>query len=179
MALRYFVGTHHAGQAKIARECLEAQEFEVYLPMYVAEYRRREPAIKPYLPPYFFVRMDTDDPSIRWRSVYSTRGVRSVISAGDKPMPIPDWVIAELLDREVDGLIKLPPRNVSAEEWYKVHSKFKNGDQIAVRSSPLEAVFNEPLDRRRAEIFINLFNRQHKIVVDLSKLAIPPAVVVV
>lgn len=165
MAKRSFVVVAHQGQEKRAKRELENQEFEVYLPMCIAEWARK-PRIRPFLGAYFFVWIDLDDRNTRWRSVYSTLGVRTVLSAGNQPQPVPDWIVDEIKAREVDGIVRLPPR---------MQCKHKPGDRVFVRGSAMEAVFEEAVDEKRAAVFLSLLGRSDlRTVVPIAKLASLP-----
>jgi transcriptional antiterminator RfaH len=166
MALQWYVVCAHHGRELFAKQQLEAQGFEVYLPMCIST----RSLTKPFLAPYIFVRVDVDDLGLRWRAIYSTFGVRSVLlsSSGEKPQAVPAWVVQEIMGREVGGLVKLEPQ---------LYSRFGKGDRVRVANgvrgkagSALDAVFGMMVDRQRAQVFINLLGRQHQLVVPLSKL---------
>jgi len=102
-------GAWYCVQAKPKRERevadrLDAQGFGSFLPL-VAVRRRGEIEIVPAFPGYLFVRFSLllD----RWRSIYSTVGVRRLFSADERPIPVPDASIATLLrlgyDRPITG----------------------------------------------------------------------------
>lgn len=160
MTTQWVCATSHQSREKWAKRELENQNFEVYLPMCVADWAR-EPRIRPFLPGYLFVHVDFDDRNNRWRAVYSTLGVKSVISSGDRPQPIADWIIEEIKSREIDGLVRLPP---------KAQCRYNKGDRVFLRGSPMEAVFDEAKDHKRATIFISLLGKQHRPIVPLSRL---------
>ena len=144
MPKQYFVGLTKQGQERLAKRELEKQLFETYLPMCFSEWAK-QPRIKPFLVGYIFVRLDPL--SERWRAVFSTYGMRSVICSGEHPQPVGDWIIEEIKSREVDGLVRLPPR---------VLCKFQPGDPVKVKGSPIDAVFDEVVDHRRAAVFLSL-----------------------
>ena len=78
------------------------------------------------------------------------------------PNPIPDWIIKELREREVGGYMKLKPKDIC---------KFKEGESVRLRGSPLDAVFSEPVDDRRAAIFVSLLGKSFRQVVLMAKLS--------
>jgi transcription antitermination factor NusG len=167
MSLQWYVACAHQGQERLAKQQLEAQQFEVYLPMCISA----RGLIRPFLAPYIFVKVDLDDRSVRWRALYSTRGVRKVLQSpsGDRPQVVPAWVVEEIMGREVGGLVKLPPQ---------LYSRFGKGDRVRVVNgghrlavaSALDAVFETMVDRTRAKVFVSLLGRQNGLVVPLSKL---------
>jgi transcriptional antiterminator RfaH len=147
MAKQWFVGVTKRGKERFASRELLNQHFEVYLPLYIRE-RVATPLIVPFLPGYIFIRMDTVEQ--RWQAALSTFGMRTVIYANDRPLAVPDIILQELRAREVDGIIRLPP---------KLESKFKKGDVVRARGSPLDMVFAEMKDAKRSVVFLSLLGR--------------------
>jgi transcriptional antiterminator RfaH len=163
MPRQWFVATTHQAQEKRAKSELENQKFETYLPMCVAEWAKA-PKVKPFLPSYIFIGLDPV--CERWRAVYSTLGVKSVISSGERPQPVADWIIDSIKQREVYGLVRLPP---------PVSCRFKKGDVVKLKGNPVDAIFNEVKGSRRAEIFISLLGRSNRLIVPLSKIVTLPS----
>jgi len=54
--------------------------------------------------------------------------------------------------------------------------KFKSGDKVTMQGSPFEMVFHEPVDGRRAEVFLTVLGRIFNKKVPLSKLRLANAV---
>lgn len=158
----WFVGKTKQGRETYARLNLERQHFVTYLPMYVSEWARL-PRIRPFLPSYIFLWLDPNNQP--WRAVLSTFGMSSVLTSGDHPAPIAEWIVTGIKEREVDGLVRLPPRAIC---------KFKKGDRIMIKGNPIEALFDEVLDHRRALVFLNLLGRTNRLIVPLSKLTTAP-----
>jgi len=72
----------------IAEQLLIDKGFTTFLPTVKSALSG---ASKPLFPRYLFTRFDMDvDP---WRTIYRTVGVRTVLSADDKPLAIPDPAI--------------------------------------------------------------------------------------
>jgi transcription antitermination factor NusG len=159
MARQWFVGVTKQGRETLAKRELENQKFNTYLPMCISEWTRK-PKVKPFLPSYIFIALDPI--CDRWRAVFSTFGMRTVLCSGDHPQPAPQWIIDGIKEREIDGLVRLPP---------KVACKFKKGDRITIKGNPVEALFEEVLDHRRAIVFLSLLGRPNRLIVPLSKLA--------
>jgi transcriptional antiterminator RfaH len=149
MAKQWFVGVTKQGGERLARRELLNQNFEVYLPLYIKEWTAK-PLITPFLPGYIFIRMDPVEQ--RWQAALSTFGMRTVIYANDRPLPVPDAILEGIRAREVDGIIRLPP---------KLESKFKKGDAVRARGSPLDLVFGEMIDSKRAAVFLSLLGRSN------------------
>ena len=162
MSRQWYVGISKQGQETLAKRELENQGFGVYLPLCIKEWARK-PRIAPFLPSYLFIHLDPV--CERWRSVFSTFGMRTVLCSGDHPQPIPEWIVDGIKEREVDGLVRLPP---------KIACKFTKGDRIAVKGSPVDALFDEVVDHRRAAVFLSLLGRTNRLIVPLSKLSSAP-----
>ncbi len=167
MSRQWFVGVTRQGQETLAKRELGNQNFETYLPMCIAEWARK-PKVRPFLPSYIFIALDPV--CDRWRSVFSTFGMRTVLCSGDKPQAAGDWIIESIKEREVDGLVRLPP---------KVQCRFNKGDRITIRGNPVEALFEEVVDHRRAVVFLSLLGRANRLVVPLSQVRGAPFTAVV
>lgn len=105
----WIVVSCHAHKEATALEHLRRQDFTSYCPMLrrqVRHARRTYLSVRPLFPSYVFVAMDFDRRG--WRSLLSTRGVRSVISCGETPSTLKNEFIESLRSREVDGAIHHP-----------------------------------------------------------------------
>jgi transcriptional antiterminator RfaH len=161
----------HAGRERLARYHLAQQGYEVYLPMRAPLTGNRKAQPRPFLPRYLFVRVDLARPG--WRSIYSTIGVRGILTTGAGEMARPKAISVELVDgikeREVDGLVILAPK---VEEAACPH---KRGDKVHIpignRFGDLEAIFEERVDAQRAAILISLLGRDSRQIVPLASLA--------
>ena len=163
MSKQWYIGVTKQGQETLARRELGNQGFITYLPMCIAEWARK-PKIRPFLPSYIFIALDPV--SDRWRAVFSTFGMRTVLCSGDRPQVAGDWIIDGIKEREIDGLVRLPP---------KVQCKFQKGDRVNVRgSSMVDVLFEEALDHKRAVVFLSLLGRTNRLVVPLAKIAASP-----
>ncbi len=162
MSRQWFVGVTRQGQETLARRELENQKFGTYLPMCISEWARK-PRVRPFLPSYIFIALDPV--CDRWRSVFSTFGMRTVLCSGDHPQAASDWIIQGIKEREVDGLVRLPP---------KVQCRFNKGDRVMIRGNPVDALFDEVVDHRRAIVFLSLLGRANRLIVPLSQLRSSP-----
>ncbi len=152
----WYVAVTHGNAERLARYHLERQGFETYLPMIAGE-----KVVRPFLPKYIFVAIDMQ--SQRWRAVYSTIGIQSVLSAGERPRAINDIIIEKIKAREVGGLIVLD----EPEEEFPI----KRGERVKVKGSPIEAIFQEKVDKKRVAILLTLLNRQSRVVVPVAHVA--------
>jgi transcriptional antiterminator RfaH len=144
---------------------LVRQGFGIYLPRYM---KRRRHARKvdmiaaPLFPRYLFVAIDME--TQRWRSIFSTIGVSSLVCNGEIPAAVPDQVIATLKEREDEaGFVRLD-----------LPSPFKPGDKITV----LDGAFTDCLglvesmpDRRRVAILLDLLGRKVRVLVEADSVA--------
>jgi transcriptional antiterminator RfaH len=117
------------GQERLAKENLERQGFEVYLPMHRPSMRTlrdgRLPAPRPFLPGYLFVSLDLV--TAPWRKLLSTYGVRDVhmTGAGDarRPRAIPGRWIERLQAREDQHGLIVPEAPKAPPPFAKVDAK--------------------------------------------------------
>jgi transcription antitermination factor NusG len=90
----------HAGKELLAYENLLNQSIPAYYPQSKVErpngkYSRwRE---RPLFPRYLFAQSET------YRSIYSTRGVHSIVSLDDKPLTVSGEELAVIQSREIKG----------------------------------------------------------------------------
>lgn len=162
MALQWYVGITQSMQWKKAEQELKNQGFEVYQPMCISGVGRRS-RVRPFLAPYIFIRIDPEDPERRWRAVHATRGMsdRGLLPSSAKPEPVASWIIEQIKLREVNDLVVLKPRE---------KCRYAKGDTVRLKGSPLDAVFSEAVDDRRAVIFVSLLGRPHRTIVPMARL---------
>ena len=181
MSTQWFCCRVYQGKDRFSAMLLETKGFEVYMPVYLAEIKGKEGRVKLFLPGYLFIRIDQGEDSnelkrrlrecvgrrqnATWRAALSTHGIKSVLlsSGKDKPQVVHDWIIEEIKEREVDGVIRLPPRETC---------KFEPGQIVKVKGSPLDVVFEEVDDDNRAIILVKMFDRQYRKLVPITKLHI-------
>lgn len=155
-----------------ARQNLERQGFPVYLPMKLFEVAtgrfKGELRSTPFFPRYLFAQIDVRDD--RWRYIWSTHGVQSLLgsTAARPPYGVADFVIERLQAQEEAGYIRM--MGEAAERGAKAVCPFGEGEIVRVAGSPLEAVFLEPVDSKRAIILTNLLGRDSRVTVDIAKL---------
>lgn len=115
-------------QERLAREHLERQGYNVYLPL--AEVRRRRRGrimrvIDAMFPRYLFICLSdkTDD----WRPIHSTVGVATLVRFGQAPAKIPDALIADLRGRENTEGVHIVTSN-----------HYQEGTKVRIAEGPLE-----------------------------------------
>ena len=98
---RWFVVKSLPRKEVLARQHLELQDFEAYLPLISVSgstvHRTGMTRQAAFFPGYLFVRMNVS--SDRWRSVNGTIGVSSILQSGGRPAPVPVGLVEHLLQR--------------------------------------------------------------------------------
>jgi transcriptional antiterminator RfaH len=90
---------------KLALHFLALNGFTTYLPRIRevrVQYGRRIGYLVPLFPGYCFVVVQ-----LQWHQIFRTPGTRGLIMDGMAPAKVPDAVITEIRDREIDGLVQL------------------------------------------------------------------------
>lgn len=88
-------------QEEIAKLNYQRQGYIVYLPKLrktVRHARRTSEKVVPFFPGYLFLQLSASDRN--WTTIASTRGSLGALCFGDTYVPVPDWVIADLKERE-------------------------------------------------------------------------------
>lgn len=154
-------------QEIVARRNLEAQGFPVYLPMKLYENRRKEVVSSPFFPRYLFAQIDVGGEE--WRRVWSTIGCHSLLGATPTrpPAGVADWVIERVRQQEEGGYIRMMGEVMARQAAPR---PFTEGQIVRMAGSPLEAVFVEQVDSKRAAILVSLLGRDSRVTVDLAKL---------
>lgn len=160
----------HAVHAK--RHCeekvdrrLRQQGFGTLLPLIeiVRYYRRRQVTLlEPLFPGYLFVRMAAGAQPGAWDAVRWAPGVRSILTDGDGPAPVPDEVIGAIHDRVRDlGFVRPGPA-------------YRPGQLVRIRHGPfagLEAVFDRPISREgRVRVLLALLGQPRSVELGLADL---------
>ena len=132
------------------RDHLTEKDVQVFLPEIQNKTQRRDrPARRPFFPQYRVARLDLENgvtASIPW-----TPGLRTIVSFGGRPAPIPHELIAHIRRRlaEMDAAGPADP--------------FKQGEWVRVTGGPLEgldAMFDRALSRNgRVRVFLACMNR--------------------
>ena len=132
------------------RDLLRREGIEVYLPeVRVAVRRRDRRSSRPFFPHYLFANFDPQSgviAKVRW-----TPGLRSIVSAGKQPMPVPSEVVNHIRNR-LDRLGVVEPED-----------HFSTGDVVRIGRGPfkdLDAVFDQRLSPEgRVRVFLELMGR--------------------
>lgn len=151
----YVIHTHPREETR-ALHHLRRQGFEVYLPQYLKRRRharRTTWAPAPLFPRYLFVLMDVS--AQRWRAVNSTVGVAYLVSANDRPTPMPRGVVEEIMARtDDDGMVGV--------SWRRL----EKGAPVQIMRGALAdhvGFFECADDQARVFILLELLGRQVKV----------------
>jgi transcriptional antiterminator RfaH len=145
---------------KEARENLERQGYEIYLPQIrIRKFIRRkwQYVIEPLFPRYLFAHLDLEETNTA--PIRSTKGVNQLVKFGDRAVPVPNEFIA-YLQRTADtetGLHQF------------VDATIKPGEKIAIVSGALqgmEGVFEQESGEDRVMVLVEVLGR-------LSRIAVP------
>ena len=140
-------------QEERAKENLENQGFETFLPMIAFE-KIKQPklySLKPMFPRYLFTQYNAENNN--WVHVKSTRGVSHVISFGDKLTEVPNSVI-DYLKSKVDD-----------NDLFKLQSTrkiFQEGEELVIKQGVFQgkdATFLSMSSKERVRVLLSLMNQ--------------------
>jgi len=150
----WIVAHCHANAEIKAETHLKRQSFEVFLPKYKTtrrHARRVDTVIRPLFPRYLFIKFDAQ--STPWRPIRSTVGISHIISAGERPLIAPPWVVEQLRQRQDDdGMIVQAPEEL-----------FKKGDAVQITDGAFSdrlGIFEGLNDRQRVAVLLDIMGRQ-------------------
>lgn len=143
---------------------LERQGFGANVPRYLVQRHQaqwRKGFAKPLFPRYLLDHLDLGQD--RWRAVYSTFGVQTLVSAADRPLPVAAEIIEEIRAREGDrGYVALGGGNT-----------YRKDDRVRITEGPFVAVsglFESQSGAERVADLLDLLGRHVKAKVPLRAL---------
>ena len=146
----------------LAKEHLERQGFDVFLPRYLkrrSHARKVEDVPSPLFPRYIFAAFDAAQAG--WRVISSTRGVVDIVRSGLSPVPVPSEVVDDLkLRADSDSLVTVS-RSCT----------LRQGDRIRLESGPFaeyEAIFQAMRDEDRVIALLSLLGRKVRVQVPVE-----------
>jgi transcription antitermination factor NusG len=159
---RWFVAQTLFHREQLARFHLGAQGFRAFLPRFrktVRHARRLQEAIAPLFAGYIFVLLDPERD--RWRSINGTFGVARLVTAQERPVPVPTGVVETLL-AAVDefGLVRFD-------------RGLKPGQHVRVLAGPLAQHLGvlERLDAKgRVQVLLEVMGREAVVMMDRADL---------
>lgn len=170
--------------------------YEGYLPYAVTQRPARkgrvnaEPLIRPLFSRHLFIRLDLDVE--RWKRIFNTQGVSSMLMFGERPLAVRDADIALIRDREDVELGRRLPKNgpqgknpVIAVEPAPISEpepalspeqlgELKEGDVVRVNylGGEWDAVFREQVDNKRVSVLLKLLGRDVDVEVTHAQIAL-------
>ncbi|HVG19704.1 MAG TPA: transcription termination/antitermination NusG family protein [Blastocatellia bacterium] len=155
--LSWYVVHTNPRQEQRAEYNLKAWNVETFAPR-VREIRKNKftgeqsYVVKPLFAGYIFARLNLES---LFHKVRFTRGVHSLVSFGDAPVPIEDEVIAMMESR------------VGKDGFVRIGEELKAGDDVVIVDGPLKdftGVFEREMnDSNRVIILLNFINYQARI----------------
>ena len=140
-------------QEKRAKENLENQGNEVFLPMIASE-KAEAPnslSIKPMFPRYLFCKLRKEEQN--WIYIQSTRGVNNIVMFGKNLAKVPDSLI-EYLKSKVDNNNTLKIQTIKKE--------FEKGEKILIKKGAFQgkhAIFLSMGSKERVRVLLSLMSR--------------------
>jgi transcriptional antiterminator RfaH len=140
-------------QENIARENLERQGYECYLPLLRMEKLRQRTLLvteEALFPRYLFIRLGQDDSAKSWGPIRSTRGVTALVWFGHEPAKVADALIALLKTREAGARENGP------------EPLFRKGERLRVSEGPfagIEGIYQMTDGKQRVMVLIELLSK--------------------
>jgi transcriptional antiterminator RfaH len=153
-------------QEQLARENLERQGFETFLPWCQRDRRRRTGwvmATEPLFPRYLFLRVDLARDNTA--SVRSTTGAVGFVVFGGRPRHVPDLFVGQLaaLAAPDSRVVPIGPE------------RFRRGDPVEVKTGPfagLEGIFLEDKGADRVMLLFRILGRENAVAVARNNVAL-------
>ncbi len=162
-ALWYAIRTKPNKEQVACLNC-EQQGLTVYLPMIrktVRHARQKKDVLRPFFPGYLFLRLTPEE--LNWPTIRSTRGVLEPVHFGGTYVPVPDWIIDQLKDREESGAL-----NQSALK----RQTLQPGTEVAVNlgnHSETEGVVFSWRGKDNVIVLLNLLSRKVRVTVSQDR----------
>lgn len=157
---RWYVAAVKPGYEDAAERHLARQGFESFTPRCrktVRHARRQIERHVPLFPGYVFVAFDIAD--CPWRSVNGTFGVRSLVMAGERPVPVPPGLVEHFIEMtDNSGLMA---------------AELRPGQRVEILSGPFAQLAGtiERLDGKgRVCVLLRLLNGESPVTMDRSAL---------
>jgi len=154
-------------QEMIARDQLEQQGFEVYLPLVntrITHARKVSWQPRPFFSGYLFMHLAKEEQ--RWTTIRSTVGVLAPVSFGDFYPPLPNAAIDLLQSRHDEHGYITVISNPAAP--------FKAGDAVRLHDGSLkglEGVFLEMRGQDRAMVLLNWLQKKMRLETSIGNLS--------
>ncbi|MEX0902108.1 MAG: transcription/translation regulatory transformer protein RfaH [Pseudohongiellaceae bacterium] len=149
----------------VARDHLERQQFQTYLPLIKTTRRLRgklATLIEPFFPRYLFVFLDQEQDD--WSPIRSTKGVVCLVRFNGVARPVPTALITTMKHNE-DGerLQQLPSR-----DW-------QPGEAVAIEAGPFaghSGIFESRNSEHRVFLLLNIIGKQTRVSLPWSQIQV-------
>lgn len=157
---RWYAVAAKPGQELGAARHLERQGFQTFTPSIVKTVRharRRTERQVALFPGYLFVRFDIGQ--CAWRSINGTLGVRSLVMAGERPLPAPRGLVESFIElSDKAGLMQ---------------TALECGQRVEILSGPFASwvgTVERMDDRGRVFVLLRLMNGESAVAMDRASL---------
>lgn len=139
-------------QEKCAQDNLRLQDYQCYLPTIPTEKLCKgllTIVAEPLFPRYLFINLGQGDSAKTWSPIRSTKGVSRLVSFGNEPASVDNFLI-ESLQRYEASLQSNPER------------LFKQGDCVRLMEGPftdIECIYQMDDGERRVMVLIDILNK--------------------
>ncbi len=145
----------------VAREQLQRQGYETYLPLAPVRRRKRGRTfsdVGPMFPRYLFIHLSdkTDD----WGPIRSTIGVTNLVRFAQSPARVPDNLIEALRQREDSKGVQI-----------LASTGFEQGEKVRIAEGPFEgyeAIFQAHTSKDRVILLLQIAEKQISLKLDES-----------
>ena len=145
----------------VAREQLQRQGYETYLPLAPVRRRKRGRTfsdVGPMFPRYLFIHLSdkTDD----WSPIRSTIGVTNLVRFAQSPARVPDNLIEALKQREDSKGVQV-----------LANTGFEQGEKVRIAEGPFEgyeAIFQAHTSKDRVILLLQIAEKQISLKLDES-----------
>ena len=150
--LEWFLIYTKPNQEERAKENLENQGNEVFLPMIASEDTRQPHSfsIKPMFPRYLFTKFNIEN---NWTQIKSTRGVSHIVVFGENLTKVPNSLIMYLKNKvDNNDVLKLQT----------TRKTFQKGDELVINQGVFQGkdvTFISMSGKERVKVLLGLMNR--------------------
>lgn len=167
MERRWYLLQCKPRECQRAREHLERQGYEAFLPVLTREALRRGQPVaisEPLFPHYLFVRLS--DVADNWAPIRSTRGAVGLVRFGAMPLAVPEPVVLVLQQRQAEAF-----------RTQTVEALFQPGDAVEIVAGPLaglEAVLAAREGSERVVLLIRLLQQARTVTLPVTQIRHAP-----
>ncbi|MBT0571723.1 transcription/translation regulatory transformer protein RfaH [Curvibacter sp. CHRR-16] len=146
-------------QEKVARQNLERQRYECYLPMFSMQKIRRNTVTdvcEPLFPRYLFIKLGDGMGDKGWSPIRSTLGVSKLVCFGTQPAKVTAALVDSIRQREQQAA-------------GKVATLFQAGQKVQITDSAfagIEGIFQTTDSERRVLVLIEMMSKPVVVALD-------------